>query len=72
VDREIRIYRAAWTLDLKVAIMFQQNRDGLQQIWTCDIHKSRILAYFDKRDEQEVIVLDVSEMGLVPVTAVIS
>lgn len=59
----------SWTLDRSIAEMFARmamsprgmflgmhRKDGLPSIWRGVIHRTKVMGYFDDRDEQEVVV----------------
>ena len=47
----------SWTLDIKKAQWFANRYDtGTGEVWSLTVPKKRILAYFEGRDEAEVIV----------------
>ena len=66
LQNKLTVYRAhreneldwiAYTLDKKIAERFARER-GSSEVTTYKVKKSDILAYFTRRGEQEIIIID--------------
>lgn len=55
-DEEKHLMSLSWTLQPKIAEMFASRTSEQGKVYTAVIEKKHILAYFDRRKEEEIIV----------------